>query len=534
MNMSQNLCQLMMRCVDKTGRFLTGQFLRLASDEIKKELSDANLSPLEAFHLHEMGLKDIPTCPVCKTPLKQFWIHKFCSQKCSAVSDSTKKKRAKTTIEKYGCENVSMLSSVKEKKQKTCLENHGVLWPMQSDVVKEKSRQTLIESHGVDVPAKSEVVRERMRKTCLERYGTEHPQSLDSLKKKIVQTNMSRYGVSCGLQNKEVQEARKRTCIERLGVPWPTQSDVVKDKVKSSFRKKFADKFMESLAEQNLVPLFEKEDFINVSELTFRCSLCGHVFQMKDVHFNMIHCPECYRNTRAITEGKFSSEIARFYSGEIIRNTRKIIPPYELDIFIPEYNLAIEFNGIYWHSEEIRGKDYHKHKTDLCEEKGIRLIHIFEHEWKGRPDACLSLIRSALGIYGQEIDVSDCEFVKLSFSEYFDFLQENDLSFIKKSSEMFGLKCSDEIVAVVGFRKSKMECYCVKNDTKIDFLGVDAIRKMGKSKVSFLMDRSKHHVSEFPAFRISKRIEPKKMIEFVSGEELPLYDCGWMKLDIGA
>lgn len=64
------------------------------------------------------------------------------------------------------------------------------------------------------------------------------------------------------------------------------------------------------------------------------------------------------------------------------RRNRQLIKPYELDIVIPELHLAIEFNGSYWHSVEagvIPG--YHLMKTELCEAKNYRLIHIWEDEW---------------------------------------------------------------------------------------------------------------------------------------------------------
>ena len=38
---------------------------------------------------------------------------------------------------------------------------------------------------------------------------------------------------------------------------------------------------------------------------------------------------------------------------EIILNSRKIIPPMELDIYLPEYKLAIEVDGLMFHSRGI-------------------------------------------------------------------------------------------------------------------------------------------------------------------------------------
>ena len=92
--------------------------------------------------------------------------------------------------------------------------------------------------------------------------------------------------------------------------------------------------------------------------------------------------------------------IKSIYKGEIIINTKKIITPYELDIYIPEKQLAIEFNGNYYHTTNNIDKKAHYNKSKLCEEKGIRLIHIFEYEWNNERQRPIleNIIKSALGI----------------------------------------------------------------------------------------------------------------------------------------
>lgn len=69
------------------------------------------------------------------------------------------------------------------------------------------------------------------------------------------------------------------------------------------------------------------------------------------------------------------------YDKQILFNTKSIIYPYELDIYLPDIKLAIEFNGIYYHSiYHGTSKEYHLNKSLRCREKGIRLIHIYEFE----------------------------------------------------------------------------------------------------------------------------------------------------------
>ncbi len=102
-------------------------------------------------------------------------------------------------------------------------------------------------------------------------------------------------------------------------------------------------------------------------------------------------------NKMSRPEKEIVTFIKSFYSGEVLENSRKIIPPFELDIYIPEKKLAIEYNGLYWHSEE-KGKDkhYHKNKYNLCKDKDIRLITIFEDEYLEGREKILNRVKGII------------------------------------------------------------------------------------------------------------------------------------------
>lgn len=77
----------------------------------------------------------------------------------------------------------------------------------------------------------------------------------------------------------------------------------------------------------------------------------------------------------------------------MVRNSRSIIWPYELDIYYPEKRIAIEFNGDYWHSEKFKDKDYHYNKFSICRENNILLVSIFETDWNNRKEEIISYLR---------------------------------------------------------------------------------------------------------------------------------------------
>lgn len=133
----------------------------------------------------------------------------------------------------------------------------------------------------------------------------------------------------------------------------------------------------------------------------------------------------------------------------VIRSDRKIIYPKELDLYLPEHNFAIEFNGLYWHSElKIKDRNYHFNKTLKCHEKNIDLYHIFEHEWLNKSDIIKSMILKKIRIFTNYVKTTDVR--KISNDEYIDFIKENDLFDYKNTEYMFGLY-SNYLVAVCGF-----------------------------------------------------------------------------------
>lgn len=100
------------------------------------------------------------------------------------------------------------------------------------------------------------------------------------------------------------------------------------------------------------------------------------------VHDDLMMCCKCAAKfTTSSYEQEIADYISTFYNGTLIRNSREVISPLELDLYYPDKNIAIEFNGDYWHDENHKPKDYHLNKYLQCKEKGIILVSIFESEW---------------------------------------------------------------------------------------------------------------------------------------------------------
>lgn len=134
--------------------------------------------------------------------------------------------------------------------------------------------------------------------------------------------------------------------------------------------------------------------------------------------------------------------------------TQKILNGTELDIYLPKYHIAIEYNGLYWHSEKNgKNKYYHLDKTQKCLDKNIRLIHIFSDEWLKKKEIIKSRLLNLLNKNTEKIYARKCEIVSLTKEEKKIFLNNHHLQGNDKSSIMIGLRYRNNIVAVITLGK---------------------------------------------------------------------------------
>lgn len=111
-------------------------------------------------------------------------------------------------------------------------------------------------------------------------------------------------------------------------------------------------------------------------------------------------CTECSKNGRSSAEAELFGIIRALLPGhDIIRNDKTALPGRrELDILIPAKGVAIEFNGVYWHSEAaIDDPAYHAEKSQLAAEAGLRLIHIWEDDWAHKRNIVIRGLAHRLG-----------------------------------------------------------------------------------------------------------------------------------------
>lgn len=143
---------------------------------------------------------------------------------------------------------------------------------------------------------------------------------------------------------------------------------------------------------------------------------------------------------------------------EYEQNNRSILNGKEIDIYIPSLKLGIEYNGLRWHSEQF-GKDrnYHIGKLNECNEKGIKLIQIFEDEWINRKDIVISKIKHIANIdtNKKKIFARKCNVKEVNKEEAKDFLNKNHIQGYVGASVYLGLFYENELIGLMGFKKEK-------------------------------------------------------------------------------
>ena len=141
-----------------------------------------------------------------------------------------------------------------------------------------------------------------------------------------------------------------------------------------------------------------------LSNLRLEC-LNGHKFLMRYNSFQQgQRCPKCsYINKSSKPEKEIAKYVKTIYSGKMIENDRTQVKNYwssrnlELDIFLPELSKAIEFNGIYWHSND-KTMWCDEMKKKQCIQKGINLLVIEDKDWYNDKLCCLNKINELIGV----------------------------------------------------------------------------------------------------------------------------------------
>ena len=245
--------------------------------------------------------------------------------------------------------------------------------------------------------------------------------------------------------------------------------------------------------------IYNDSSYVNYdTPIRITCPKHGDFWQTPDSHLQGHGCPKCsYSVSKA--EDELNDYIKTECHTETVTRDRKLLSEkLECDILVPSHKLAIEFDGIIWHSEKFgKDKGYHLHKTELAESKGYHLIHIFEDEWLEHKELVLRKIRHILGcdLDKPVIGARKCVIKTLSKPLVEEFLTTYHLQGFVGSTAYYGAYYGDILVGAMTFKQEKPDMWnLTRFATNTDYRLPGLASKMFKQ---FIKDNNPIEVKTF-------------------------------------
>lgn len=193
--------------------------------------------------------------------------------------------------------------------------------------------------------------------------------------------------------------------------------------------------------------------------LKFKCKTCKNEFiKNSESYLHDKMCTTCHYDpsSSSIGENELASYIRSLDPNlNIVCNDKITIGPLELDIHLPQKQIAIEYCGLFWHSEKNGvNRFYHQNKFKYCREKNLRLIQVFEDEWKHKQDIVKERIRHILGYSDKKVNGRDCWVTEIGKVQAGEFLNKHHIQGEFGRSYRLGLFYKEELVSVMTFDDS--------------------------------------------------------------------------------
>jgi hypothetical protein len=372
--------------------------------------------------------------------------YKFCGHAnvCHCAKDSVARKVSTAKSN----QTQEQKTETNAKRATTNLERYGVVNAGQTAEAKAAHRAVYQDSWRV------KEITENIKKTTMSRYGAENVGLLDAVKKKREKTLLKKYGVTNAMLDRATVEKAQQTKKERYE-PYHL--------AKLNYRR-----FIKTSEENfGVTPLLSHDEYVGVATrplITFKCCQCGLTFAKR---FDYAVPPICKRcNPAEISyKSKEELEVFEFCKSLVpgaISGDRSQINPYEIDIYLPEHKIGIEYCGLYWHSEVSGGKswNYHYRKFKAAAEKGIQLITIYSDEWNNKKEVVKELARTKIGMANKSTFARKCELITVPSSVANEFYHNTHLQDPPKKLPInYGLMFDGKLCAVMSFFRKNNNSY---------------------------------------------------------------------------
>jgi len=275
-------------------------------------------------------------------------------------------------------------------------------------------------------------------------------------------------------KKKHISQKRIKTTLDKYGVTNNGQTLTAKNKheqyYKSFIRKtrpikqtafqKLNNKYKSIASIEFVTPESEYEGVSGHVHYQFKCCECNNIFNDYIDNGHVPKCKICNPYMPSYTskqENELYEYVKSIVGSNVQKSNKSIINPWELDIVIPDLKIAIEYCGLYWHSEAHKtDKNYHINKMNLCNSKGYRLITIFEDEWVQRQDIVKRRLNNIL-VRDTKIYARKCQVKTIPISTAKYFIQDVHIQGNAVAKIAYGCYYNDQLIAVMTFGKPRYD-----------------------------------------------------------------------------
>lgn len=261
---------------------------------------------------------------------------KFCSPKCSANNQDTRKKCEKTNLDRHSFRNPSQCLEFKKKKEETNLKHCGYKYNMQSLESQKKYKETVMKHYNVKYPLQSKEIYSKYKNKMIQNHSVEYP-----------------------LQSKEIQKKFKQTCIKKYGSENPSQSKIIQEKCKTTSKKNCGFNYWSQTPQGKQ-----------------KCRELAGLNMIKNIRLNLKDNQK-FSPIKGKNEKIVFNELQNYCFYPLLEDHQigHLFP----DRLVKELKLIIELDE----KEHLRecGKKRDKIRDDFFKFKGYNIFHIIEKEW---------------------------------------------------------------------------------------------------------------------------------------------------------
>lgn len=396
-----------------------------------------------------------PICP--RDNRKKFEYYSTGYVGCSKSCECVKEQRASTMVARYGVAHALQSNELLSKAEASRHSKYGTT--VLSEINSDQKKKTNNERYGAATPLESKAVRKKIKETNIARRGVDAPFKDKDVQNKAVETIRARYGVDNVLTLPKNKQAAKDATLKKYGVESIFSLEAIRNKVKKTISDRYG---VEHISQRHIDPckLTEFKDDLAFTRIYTEFDRVVDVMEYFGVKQTSIHrraaelgLPTKFNHV-SNDEQKISDFLSQFTAVE--QSNRSVIAPKEIDIWLPEYKLGIEYNGIYHHSSKF-GVDQNAHlsKTKMVEAQGAELIHIFSDEWLLKQDIVKSRLLNKIGKTPTIVYARKCKITVPEKTKVREFVESSHIQGHCSFSIQYSLEFNDQIVAVMTFGKPR-------------------------------------------------------------------------------